>query len=194
MKRLLGIYLAALIASAGVLAPAGFAQAEKIPPYVVELAVFTCPHCRALQSQTRELEHMLGNRFVFAPLATKNGNNTAIRVYYALRDRRDESKIKAGLFELIQGLRMSPGSMGEVIEYLRLHGVELNPRNVARKAMSTKVSNAMQRAVNLAHAAGVSAVPAMVIVRDGRVAGVFQKSASESNADLVERVKKAIQE
>lgn len=169
----------------------------RAPIYVVELAVFTCPHCQALEAATRPLEQRLGEAFVFAPVAAPGAPAYLARAYYALRDELPQRRLRAALFLLARDMRFKPGADIEVIEWLRLRGLPVDAEKALTAMRGEAVAAAMERARRLAALAGVSAVPAMVVVTGGAVVTSVTKTAAASGAeftrevlDVVKRLKK----
>lgn len=166
----------------------GSAQAGDDAPYVVEMAIFTCPFCFELEKHTGAIEDKIGERFVFAPVPLNDDNNAAVRVYYALRDEVDQRELRAALFDLLRVMRYTPSDVNEIVEFLRLRGMDIDASATYRKAYGNRVTRAMDRAIRLAEQANVSVVPTLVVVQDGKVRSVFVKKPEQSSAQLVSKV------
>lgn len=167
-----------------------YAQSEEV--HVVELASFECPNCYKLEQSTGVLGQMLGERFVFAPIPSDLSRNTVVRTYYALRDQVGSKRLRTLLFQLVQTYRMQPESIGQVAEFLRMNGIKIKPNELRRRVLAEEVEWAMNRALYLALDANLSGVPAMVVVKEGKIALAFEMKPNEAMSDLVQRVKKAI--
>lgn len=165
------------------------AWAEESPEiYVVELAVFTCPYCKALEAHTGALSMALGDHFVFAPVVVPGRFSPGAKVYYALRDEVNPRLLRGKIFMLIQTMRFSPQSMADIVQWLRIQGLQFDAEQALQEAEGPLVARAVDRAVRLAVMAGVSAVPALIVVADGEVVAAYEQSRASTGARIVDKV------
>ena len=176
MKR----WIAALLLGVSTLAAAnapgnGKAAVEPDTTYMVEIAVFTCPHCRAVDGFTAKIESELGKQFVFSPLAT-GGNDAAERAWFALREGRNPERVRAALYALHQDMRLSSPNEAEVTDWLNLHS-GVNQDALAASMKGKKPIESVEKVRRLVGISGVLTVPAFVFIRNGKVLGTLEKGS-----------------
>lgn len=164
--------------------------------YVVELALFTCPHCLAVENSLRPLEAIAGERLSFAPVPDSDPDMATLS-YYAMRDAfgTQEKEFRAALFAARQTLLLPLANSEEVIEYLQQRGLRppMTANELDEAIRSSDVNRALGRLQNLMELAGVTAVPSFVLIRDGQVLTSIQKG-SESAQEFMRRVVTVVRE
>lgn len=187
MKRWLPLLIFPLLLLAG---------AAKANLVVVHLAAFSCKYCAAVEAKTpwlkAELER-LGATYSFAPIAlTSYASFSAELFYFSVREV-DPSKTwhaRDLLFDAVHGNGLLLENIGQAAEWLHLK----SPTNHVVWAAAVAASetqpprNAVIRAQTLAEVAAITAVPAFVLVRNGKVLTVVQHQLDESPADLIKRL------
>lgn len=161
-------------------------------PYVVELAVFSCPHCYRLDSEAAGLRRDLGDHFIFAPVVTDPTRDYAGRTYYALRNHVDRDALRTSLFELIRKMRFDAANVGEVVAFLNTQGIDTGRLDVESLVRSDQTTSAIRRTVRLAREANVNLVPAMVIVRNNEISSVHRMSPGDQVGSIVQSVREAL--
>lgn len=177
-RREVGLGLGALAAS--VCLPA----ASKSAIDVVKVLSFSCSFCRDSEVHDIAISRMVqehGGRFVWAPVPTHPEDFVGAkeRVYYAARD------MDARLGEAVkQSLYKGTQDQGQLLfDYMPLYTwlsgdlpqFDSKMTELFEKAKGAAAQGAMQRAIRLALAAGVSAVPCYLLLRDGKVVASYDR-------------------
>jgi thiol-disulfide isomerase/thioredoxin len=149
---------------------------------VVEFVTFACPYCRAMEPQAREIAREVesrGGRFVVAPVPASGQTAAAASVYYASRAYGPEvaDRVKASLFKGAQDAGQPFEDSGQVLVWLvqDLGESSLNYEYLASAVDSAETRESVNRAWRLAYRAGVDAVPAFVLVKDGEPVAIFSR-------------------
>lgn len=146
---------------------------------VVKIFSFSCPVCKASETQDSFIEQSVklkGGKFVRAPLPSmENDMGDKDKYYYASRRMGDNIAVKVhqSLYKASQELNISMPDMTSVYVWLQQDlGDELGPKNLnalAQYAQDNITNAAYTRAVNLAKAAGVDAIPAYIILKNNQL-------------------------
>jgi protein-disulfide isomerase len=144
---------------------------------VVKVINFSCPYCKSTESMDppiRRAVEAAGGSMVYAAMpADANSDGSRERMYYAAREAYPElePRIRASLYKGAQDLGYPLASALQSAEWLSTDLADLNHdwTRVARTADDGEPLRAFQRAIRLAVQAGVQALPAYVVVKDGVV-------------------------
>lgn len=149
---------------------------------VVEFINFSCPYCRAMEPQVREIAREVesrGGKFVAAPLPAKGQSAAASELYYASRAYGPEvaNQVKDSLFKGAQEAGQPFEDLSQVMVWLvqDLGENRVNFEYLAEAAAAESVQESVARAWRLAYRAGVDTLPAFVLVKDGEPVAIFSR-------------------
>ena len=166
----------ALSLAAGAL-PAFAVTAQKHTVDVVKVMAFSCPFCRAAESQDRVIEDLVtskGGRFVWAPIPTDASESGAKeRVYYASRtvSRALSDKVKDAFYKGMQDQNVQLAEMPQVYAWLQTQLGDLTDAQLQAlfdKAQGDDAKRSLGRAAQIAVTAGANVTPTYVIFVDGK--------------------------
>jgi protein-disulfide isomerase len=188
----------ALIAACLLILPVSAANAAPPSFYVVEIANFGCAHCRAMDPLIPSLiaaTTAAGGEFDFAPLVWDDQSEARDMVYYAVRQQGPDvaAAVRASLFKGIQDNSLPFEDVAQVEAWLQQDvpvSVGIDYDQLARD-LNTDVLTRLPEAktARLAKAAGVSATPTFVFIKDGAVVTTLTAAPSDSAYSLAEKVK-----
>jgi len=159
------------------LTPAFAATTQQHTVDVVKVMAFSCPFCRAAESQDRVIEDAVtskGGHFVWAPIPTDASESGAKeRVYYASRkvSRAFSDKVKDALYKGIQDMSVQMGAMPQVYAWLQGQlpdATDAQLQSLFDDAQGDDAKQSLARAARIAITAGVNVTPTYVIFVDGR--------------------------
>jgi predicted DsbA family dithiol-disulfide isomerase len=166
--------------------------------YVVEIANFACAHCRAMDPLVPSLiaaTTAAGGEFDFAPLVWDGQPEARDMVYYAARQQGPDvaAAVRTSLFKGIQDNNLPFEDVAQVDAWLQQDvpvSVGIDYDQLARD-LNTDVLTHLPEAktARLAKAAGVSATPTFVFIKDGVVVTTLTAAPSDSAYSLAEKVK-----
>jgi protein-disulfide isomerase len=168
---------------------------------VVKLINFNCPHCRASEAVDPPIKAAItlrGGKFVYGALPRSKEAQREV-LYYAVRDTHPdmEPAVRASLYKGSQDLNYPLEDLPQVLDWLQqdLADKPINWELVMNKANSTDAEAPFLRALYLADQAGVTTIPAYIILDDDRIVGGFevQGQGPSALANLRDRVLQAIQ-
>ncbi len=197
--------LAALLG--GALLCAGTSARAQAPNsvHVVKILSFGCPVClmsEGIDAAIASAVSAAGGRFVPAPVPTGDdtvGNKE--RVYYAARDLNAAwaEPVKRSLYRGAQEVQVPLSDMMQVYTWLQQDLPSLEPHlgPVFQRAQSNEARDAMFRAARLALNAGVTKLPAYLVVHNGRTVAALDPSSVPGQSftalrdEVIARVQKA---
>ncbi|WP_018234316.1 thioredoxin domain-containing protein [Thioalkalivibrio thiocyanodenitrificans] len=143
--------------------------------FLVEVANFSCPYCRAMSRWHDHLEtavRQYGGAFRFAPISLSEHNDTRELIYYGARQLGAEAaeRVKEALYRGAQDDQLPMETEAQVLEFLG-RAPSTRTFNLAQlqvAARSEEAREAHQRALRLAHMARVNLLPSYVFIQDGR--------------------------
>jgi hypothetical protein len=147
---------------------------------VVKIMSFSCPVCRSAEAQDVAISQKviaLGGRFVRAPVPTVEGEGVFKElVYYASRGVSGQmsENVKYALYKGAQDQGISFTDFLQIYVWLQaeIPNNEDRLQIIFKDAQATAARGSLSRAIHLATSAGVQALPAYLIMADGRVSSV----------------------
>lgn len=176
-------------AAAGIFPGAAFSQIgvlrKELPIQAALVASFNCGKCAAFDSRFNELIRRMEIDVVFAPVAERE-DDYVVRAWYGLEAiAKDRTALRTRLYKLTQHLMMADPDIGELIEFLRLEGIEIPPEKMRERILAPLSQDRLLRAVHLASLAGVDYTPALVLTRGKQVLKAIENRDS-SDASFIE--------
>ncbi len=197
--------LASLAAAALLFASAGSRAQTAGGVHVVTVLSFGCPVClmsEGIDAAIASAVTSVGGRFVPAPVPTGDdtvGNRE--RVYYAARDLNSAlaEPVKRSLYRGSQEVQVPLSDMMQVYTWLQQDMPQLEPQlgAIFQRAQSTEARDAMYRAARLAFNAGVTKLPAYLVIHNGRTVAALDPSSVAGQTftalrdEVIARVQKA---
>jgi hypothetical protein len=179
-----------LLAAAAFGAPAS-ALAADTPVTVVKILNFSCPICRASETQDAQIEAAAvatGGRMAFAPIPSEAGEFAREKVYYAARKygRGTEDKVRSALYRGAQDVNLPFMDVPQVIEWLKdqFPDSRIDWASLSTVARSEETAYALRKAATLTSAAGVQQLPAYVLVKDNAPVATLDLNTSGRGASL----------
>lgn len=167
------------------------AQAQSPRVDVVKVMSFSCPVCRASEAHdpaiARALQE-LGGRLVSAPVPTGSERETGVRerVYYASRDKGPtvEGSIKSALYKGAQDMAVPLDDYLQVYTWLQQTqpAMEADINAIVHAAQQPAAGSALARAVRLANNAGVTSLPAYVLLADNQIVTLLDPTSVSGNS------------
>lgn len=186
MKRrhfIVGLALAAT-------AVTSFAQSTAI--VVVKVINFSCPVCRASESQDAPVivaADQTGGQFVYAPIPAEAGEFAKEKVYYAIRKqgRAAEKRVRESLYRGAQDMNMPFLDVIQVIEWLKddIPDLEIDWLTLTADAQGPDAKAALRRAALLTKAAGAQVLPSYIVVQNNAPVATLDINTSGKGSSLV---------
>jgi hypothetical protein len=179
-----------LLAAAALGAPAS-AFATDTAVTVVKVLNFSCPICRASESQDAQIEaaaEATGGRMVFAPVPSEAGEFAREKVYYAARKygRGVENKVRSALYRGAQDVNLPFMDVTQVIEWLKdqMPDARVEWSDLATVARSDETAYALRKAAMLTSSAGAQQLPAYVLVQENTPVATLDLNTSGRGTSL----------
>jgi thiol:disulfide interchange protein DsbA len=149
---------------------------------VVEFFWYGCPHCYALEPALLAWVKKLPQDVVFKRVPAIFNENWAAsaRVFYTLEAMGELPRLHSAFFDAIHKDGLRPISDSQVLDWMKVHGVDVEQFKTTEKAFSTE--SRMKRARALIESAKIDGVPAIVIQ------GHYVVTAQESADAMLGRV------
>lgn len=159
---------------------------------VVKILNFSCPVCRASETQDaaiKEATQATGGRLVYAPMPTEEGTYARERVYYASRSQGSiaESRVRAALYRGSQDLSLPLSDITQVIEFLKdeLGASSLNYTLLRQEAESPAAQEALARAATVTVTAGSRDLPSYVLIQDNAPVATLETTNLSKGTSLL---------
>lgn len=151
---------------------------------VVKIMSLSCPVCRAAEAQDKPISQAVesnGGKFVWAPLPTGDELSGAKElVYYASRELGPDmaETVKNSLYRGVQDMVIPLADFLQVYVWMQQDVAAQEPQFKALfdAAQAAPARKSLSRAAALATEAGVSSLPAYIVLVDGQVATVVDPS------------------
>lgn len=180
-----------LLASALAGMPTGAIASETSAVTVVKVLNFSCPICRASESQDAQIEEAAeatGGKLVFAPIPSEAGEFAREKVYYAARKlgRPAERFIRAALYRGAQDVNLPFMDVVQVIEWLKdqMPESQIDWASLTASARSEETAYALRKAAMLTNRAGVQRLPAYILVKDNTPVATLDLDTSGRGTSL----------
>ena len=168
------------------------ASAQSSAITVVKILNFSCPVCRAAESQDAQIEAAAIRTkgvFVFAPIPSVEGEYAKERIYYASRKQGKEIEdvVRESLYRGTQDMGLPFLDLIQVVEWLKDDApkVGIDFEKLAADARSPDATEALGRAASLASRAGSQSLPSYILVQDNQPVSTIDPATSGKGTSLL---------
>ncbi len=151
---------------------------------IAYVASFGCGVCNDFNGSYDNFVQQMGGEVAFVPIG-QNEQDWVARAWYSM-DKKTKSPghLRSSLFKINHQLKLQNPELEELIQFLRLEGIEI-PESEMRSGMNSDATlDRMLRGAFLAGEARIEYTPAMVITRGRSVLKSIEKR-NLSNADFI---------
>ncbi len=148
------------------------------------VASFGCGVCNEFNGSYDAFVQQMGGDVAFVPVG-QNEEDWVARAWYAMDKKvKSPAALRSSLFGINHRLKLQNPDMEELIQFLKLEGIEI-PDSEMRIGMNSNATlDRMLRGAFLAGEARIEYTPAMVITRGRSVLKTIEKR-NMSNADFI---------
>ena len=179
MKKMMKILLTAVLSFSAMLAlalPVAYVEGEhyKANPQrlavsdgqateVIELFMYTCPHCYHLEPEVEEWKQSLDNKvhFVQVPAVFSPKQVPLASAFYAAEALGYSEKLHPLFFEAIHEDGLNLASKVQILDYVASQGIDRNSFEKMMKSFAVKTK--VKKATAITKMSGISGVPAFVV-------------------------------
>lgn len=161
----------------------------------VHLVRFDCPTCWKTEEASVAFQREAGENYFFVPVA--NGPEDRYpALWYALRDVVDQARLRNEIFRMLHVMRMPDSETGMLIEFLRVQDAAggLSIADIERRMRSARTIDSMRKSARLMTVAGLSGVPSVALLRDGKVIRTVEFESGQEPQAFVRAALKAYRE
>jgi len=187
-------FLAGLAFTAGLMlsTASGSALAQDRSVVVVKVVNFSCPVCRASETQDNAVINAAdrtGGQFVYAPIPSEAGEFAREKVYYAVRKQgRDaERRVRESLYKGAQDANQPFLDVTQVIEWLKddVTDTPIDWVQLTADAKSEDAARALAKAANLTRTAGAQILPTYILVQNNATVGALDINTAGKGTSLL---------
>lgn len=159
---------------------------------VVKVINFSCPICRASESQDAPVivaADQTGGQFVYAPIPAEAGEFAKEKVYYAVRKqgRAAEKRVRESLYRGAQDMNMPYLDVIQVIEWLKddIPDLDIDWLALTAEAQGPDAFAALRRAASLTQAAGAQILPSYIVIKNNAPVATLDINTSGKGNSLL---------